>query len=79
LPVSQKILREHGGDIRVSSTPDVGSRFSLEFPAIATKAEGEHSEGGGLDTLTGSLPQELDGDLSDDVTEDLPPRGNRTS
>jgi signal transduction histidine kinase len=34
LPVSQKILREHGGDVRVESTPDVGSRFSLEFPAI---------------------------------------------
>jgi signal transduction histidine kinase len=32
--VSQKILREHGGDVRVESTPDVGSRFSLEFPAI---------------------------------------------
>jgi signal transduction histidine kinase len=34
LPVSQKILREHGGDVRVESTPEVGSRFILEFPAI---------------------------------------------
>jgi signal transduction histidine kinase len=33
LPVSQKIMREHGGDIRVESTPDVGSRFYLELPA----------------------------------------------
>lgn len=33
LPVSQKILKEHGGQIRVESTPDVGSRFTLEFPA----------------------------------------------
>lgn len=33
LPVSQKILKEHGGDIRVESTPDVGSTFTLEFPA----------------------------------------------
>jgi signal transduction histidine kinase len=33
LPVSQKIMREHGGDIRVESTPGVGSRFYLELPA----------------------------------------------
>jgi two-component system, NtrC family, sensor kinase len=33
LPVSQKILKEHGGQIKVESTPDVGSRFTLEFPA----------------------------------------------
>ena len=34
LPVSQKILREHGGDIVVESTPNVGSRFILELPAL---------------------------------------------
>jgi two-component system NtrC family sensor kinase len=34
LPVSQKILREHGGDIRVESTPGAGSRFSLELPLV---------------------------------------------
>jgi len=34
LPVSQKILREHGGDIEVESTPGAGSLFKLEFPAI---------------------------------------------
>ena len=33
LPVSQKILKEHGGQIRVDSTPETGSRFTLEFPA----------------------------------------------
>jgi signal transduction histidine kinase/pSer/pThr/pTyr-binding forkhead associated (FHA) protein len=33
LPVSQKIMREHGGDIRVESTPGLGSRFFLELPA----------------------------------------------
>jgi signal transduction histidine kinase len=32
LPVSQKIMREHGGDIRVESTPNIGSRFYLELP-----------------------------------------------
>lgn len=34
LPVSQKILREHGGDILVDSTLGSGSRFLLELPAI---------------------------------------------
>ena len=33
LPVSQKILQEHGGRIRVESQPGTGSRFTLEFPA----------------------------------------------
>lgn len=33
LPVSQKILREHGGDILVESTLGVGSTFSMRLPA----------------------------------------------
>lgn len=33
LPVSDKILREHGGRIRVESTPGEGSCFFLELPA----------------------------------------------
>ncbi len=33
LPVSQKILQEHGGKIRVESKPGQGSHFTLEFPA----------------------------------------------
>jgi signal transduction histidine kinase len=33
LPVSQKILQEHGGRIRVESQPGQGSCFTLEFPA----------------------------------------------
>ena len=35
LPVSQKILEEHGGRIRVESKLGEGSRFTLEFPAIS--------------------------------------------
>ena len=34
LPVSQKILREHGGDVLVESTPNVGSHFILQLPAV---------------------------------------------
>lgn len=32
LPVSRKILREHGGDIVVQSVPEKGSKFSLRIP-----------------------------------------------
>lgn len=32
LPVSQKILREHGGDIQVTSQIDQGSKFTLVWP-----------------------------------------------
>ena len=34
LPVSQKILGEHGGRIDVESQPGKGSRFTLELPAV---------------------------------------------
>jgi signal transduction histidine kinase len=40
LPVSQKILREHGGEIRVESVPDVGSKFFLELPAVLPEGPG---------------------------------------
>jgi signal transduction histidine kinase len=42
LPVSQKILQEHGGRIRVESQFGEGSRFTLEFPATsASMSAGE--------------------------------------
>ena len=46
LPVSKKILREHGGDILVVSQVGEGSCFTLEMPAIAP---GHESHG---DTLS---------------------------
>ncbi len=42
LPVSQKILREHGGEILVESVRDVGSRFILQFP-LRTPDTGTHA------------------------------------
>jgi signal transduction histidine kinase len=47
LPVSQKILQEHGGRIRVESRPDQGSTFTIEFPATPPhNATGEHTAAG---------------------------------
>ncbi len=34
LAVSQKIIREHGGDIQVKSRPGEGAQFTLEWPVI---------------------------------------------
>jgi two-component system NtrC family sensor kinase len=39
LAVSQKIIREHGGDIRVTSQPGEGATFILEWPLIDSVAE----------------------------------------
>jgi signal transduction histidine kinase len=39
LPVSQKILREHGGDVVVESSPGKGSRFTLQWPAVAVAGD----------------------------------------
>ena len=44
LPVSQKIVREHGGDILVESTPGKGSRFVIEIPAVIPDSPGAEKE-----------------------------------
>jgi signal transduction histidine kinase len=41
LPVSQKIMREHDGDITVESTPQQGSCFCLYMPAVLPEAAAE--------------------------------------
>ena len=38
LPVSQKILKEHGGRILVETEEGQGSRFILEFPTVLESA-----------------------------------------
>jgi signal transduction histidine kinase len=43
LPVSQKILEEHGGQILVESEPGRGSRFRLEWPVLLNEASNEAS------------------------------------
>ena len=49
LTVSRKILREHGGDIRVTSQPGEGSTFVLEFPLCTG---GGRQPGSGPDATT---------------------------
>jgi signal transduction histidine kinase len=44
LPVSRKILREHGGDIVVQSVPEKGSKFTLRLPMKSAFA-GDASSG----------------------------------
>ena len=38
LPVSQKIMHEHDGDISVESTPQQGSCFCLQMPAVLAES-----------------------------------------
>jgi signal transduction histidine kinase len=53
LPVSRKILREHGGDIIVQSVLEKGSKFTLRIPMKSAFA----GDGmGGTQTLTPLLP-----------------------
>jgi len=40
LPVSQKIVKEHGGQIQLESQVGVGSRFIIEIPAVTGEAAG---------------------------------------
>ena len=49
LPVSQKILREHDGDIRVVSEVGMGSIFTLYWPAAKSLREKSHHETGVID------------------------------
>jgi two-component system NtrC family sensor kinase len=51
LPVSQKIMREHGGDIRVESSAGAGSRFYLELPVQGSKSAISTSETLTMETL----------------------------
>jgi len=41
LPVSQKIIAEHGGTIKVVNLPAGGARFTLEIPAVYPEEDGE--------------------------------------
>jgi len=44
LPVSQKIIREHGGKIVVTTSPGRGSTFTLELPMRRAEGKDEESD-----------------------------------
>ncbi len=54
LPVSQKILKEHGGRIHVESAAGQGSTFTLEFPAVLADAAPSDGSGNNRDTADGT-------------------------
>jgi len=65
LTVSRKILREHGGDIRATSTEGTGSIFTLEFPLQLPRPEGQAA------TATAeSAPSEAAEAAADSTTHD---------
>jgi signal transduction histidine kinase/pSer/pThr/pTyr-binding forkhead associated (FHA) protein len=49
LPVSQKILREHGGQLLVENQKTGGARFTFELPVTQPKNEESHEK---IDTIT---------------------------
>ena len=49
LPVSQKILREHDGDIKIVSEVGMGSIFTLYWPAENKPKSDSHHKTGVID------------------------------
>ncbi len=60
LPVSRKIMEEHGGQILVDSQPGQGSRFTLELPDGQPSAEREADP-----NISKTLAESSSGPLSD--------------
>jgi signal transduction histidine kinase/pSer/pThr/pTyr-binding forkhead associated (FHA) protein len=58
LPVSQKIIREHGGKLLVESQVGQGARFTFELPAIMPKEESTPTESATM--LREAMEQEAD-------------------
>jgi len=81
LPVSQKILTEHGGRIVVDSELEAGSRFTLELPMAEepkTVADGEGLPGAedrSAESSSGETPGDAEISATAEVTIDgeLPP------
>jgi two-component system, NtrC family, sensor kinase len=56
LPVTRKILEEHGGQVHLDSTVGSGSRFTLELPATPTPPEDDAPARMTQAFLAGDLP-----------------------
>ena len=55
LSLSLGIIRDHGGTLRVRSSPDLGARFTVELPVVT--GEQDTIEPAGPDPLTPPLPE----------------------
>ncbi len=64
LPVSRKILEEHGGQILVDSEPGRGSRFTLEFPAHQPSPKKQSSPQAHPTMATAKIPPGAHSDAS---------------
>ncbi len=60
LPVSQKIMHEHDGDISVESTPDRGSCFCLHMPAVLADVPEQEMDSSDLRTTSVPAPPSRD-------------------
>jgi signal transduction histidine kinase len=63
LPVTRKILREHGGEVSVSSTLGHGSNFKLTLPARRARTLEELDDGGAPETAHGGAQRPWDTNL----------------
>ncbi|HMP07743.1 MAG TPA: HAMP domain-containing sensor histidine kinase, partial [Lacipirellulaceae bacterium] len=59
LPVTRKILEEHGGQVLVDSTLGQGSRFTLELPAAPQAAEADGLQRATRAISAAELPQDV--------------------
>jgi len=72
LTVSQKIMQEHGGDITVSSTPGVGSTFTLQLPMTFP------TEGSMATLASAPIPSTTDDEEGSSADEDDAPGEDQT-
>jgi two-component system NtrC family sensor kinase len=64
LPVSRKIMEEHGGQILLESEPGQGSTFTLELPANPHRADEKPDEPASRAVASSEVPVDAQPDLS---------------
>ena len=64
LPVTRKIMEEHGGQILVDSQPGKGSTFTLELPTSPQQVEEESPQPASQSVTSSDVPLDAQPDLS---------------